>query len=204
MNRRIRLLPIAIAIGAIAWFYFSLPTFINPETGRKSKVGLSESQEQTLGLQSFQEVLSQSQIIRSGMDYDLVVKVARRLIGVVDEGARSFQWKVALVQSDQQNAFCLTGGEIVVYTGILPVTQSEAGLATVLGHEIAHATSRHGTQRIFQQMPCRSRCRASEARLPIWRMAPAVRCWGHLGQVRNTECYCPSAGNTNLKLIRSA
>ena len=152
MNRRIRLLPIAIAIGAIAWFYFSSPTFINPETGRKSKVGLSESQEQTLGLQSFQQVLSQSQIIQSGMDYDLVVKVARRLIGVVDEGARSFfQWKVALVQSDQQNAFCLPGGEIVVYTGISPVTQNEAGLATVLGHEIAHATSRHGAQRVFQQ-----------------------------------------------------
>ena len=55
------------------------------------------------------------------------------------------------MQSDQQNAFCLPGGEIVVYTGILPVTQDEAGLATVLGHEIAHATSRHGAQRIFQQ-----------------------------------------------------
>src|SRR5258708_32683601 len=151
MNRRIRLLPIVLAIGALAWFYFSSPTFINPETGRKSKVGLSESQEQTLGLQSFQQVLSQSQTIQSGADYDLVVKVERRLIGVVDEGARSFQWKVALVQSDQQNAFCLTGGEIVVYTGILPVTQSEAGLATVLGHEIAHATSPHGAQRIFQQ-----------------------------------------------------
>jgi predicted Zn-dependent protease len=106
MNRRIRLLPIALAIGAIAWFYFSSPTFINPETGRKSKVGLSESQEQTLGLQSFRQVLSQSQTIQSGAEYDLVVKVARRLIGVVDESARSFQWKVALVQSDQQNAFC--------------------------------------------------------------------------------------------------
>lgn len=126
------------------------PTFINPETGRKSKVGLSESQEQTLGLQSFQQVLSQSQTIQSGPEYDLVLKVARRLIGVVDESARSFQWKVALVQSDQQNAFCLPGGEIV-YTGILSMTQNEAGLATVLGHEIAHATSRHGAQRIFQQ-----------------------------------------------------
>jgi len=151
MNRRIRLLPIALAIGAIAWFYFTSPTFINPETGRKSKVGLSESQEQTLGLQSFQQVLAQSQTIQSGADYDLVVKVARRLIAVVDESASRFQWKVALVQSDQQNAFCLPGGEIVVYTGILPVTQTEAGLATVLGHEIAHATSRHGAQRIFQQ-----------------------------------------------------
>jgi hypothetical protein len=70
------------------------PTFINPETGRKSKVGLSESQEQTLGLQSFQQVLAQSQTIQSGADYDLVVKVARRLIGVVDESASRFQWKV--------------------------------------------------------------------------------------------------------------
>jgi predicted Zn-dependent protease len=127
-----------------------LSVFWTPSRCEVIEVGLSESQEQTLGLQSFQQVLSQSQIIQSGMDYDLVVKVARRLIGVVDEGARSFQWKVALVQSDQQNAFCLTGGEIVVYTGILPVTQSEAGPATVLGHEIAHATSRHGTRRIFQ------------------------------------------------------
>jgi predicted Zn-dependent protease len=151
MNRRIRILPIILALGAIAWFYFSSPTFINPETGRKAKVGLSEAQEQTLGLQSFQQVLSQSQTVQSGSDYDLVVKVARRLIGVVDESARNFQWKVALVQSDQQNAFCLPGGEIVVYTGILPITQTEAGLATVLGHEIAHATSRHGAQRIFQQ-----------------------------------------------------
>src|SRR6266404_6418207 len=56
MNRRTRLLPIVLAIGAIAWFYCSSPTFISPETGRKSKVGLSESQEQTLGLQSFQQV----------------------------------------------------------------------------------------------------------------------------------------------------
>jgi predicted Zn-dependent protease len=99
MNRRIRLVPIALAIGAIAWFSFSSPHI------RKSKVGLSESQEQTLGLQSFQQVLAQSQTIQSGADYDLVVKVARRLIGVVDESASRFQWKVALVQSDQQNAF---------------------------------------------------------------------------------------------------
>src|ERR1700730_5908542 len=58
---------------------------------------------------------------------------------------------VALVQSDQKNVFCLPGGEIVVFTEKTQATQSEAGLATVLGHEIAHATSRHGSQRIFQQ-----------------------------------------------------
>src|SRR5258708_12434581 len=98
MNRRIRLLPIAIA-----WFYFSSPTFINPETGRKSKVGLSESQEQTLGLQSFQQVLSQSQTVQSGADYDLVVKVARLLIGVVDHTPRIFQSTFPPLQTHHQN-----------------------------------------------------------------------------------------------------
>lgn len=55
------------------------------------------------------------------------------------------------MQSDQLNAFCIPGGKIVVYTGIIPVAQNEAGLATVMGHEMAHATSRHGSQRVLQQ-----------------------------------------------------
>jgi predicted Zn-dependent protease len=56
-----------------------------------------------------------------------------------------------VVQNAAQNAFCLPVGKIVVYMGILPITQNEAGLGTVLGHEISHATSRHGAQRVFQQ-----------------------------------------------------
>jgi metalloendopeptidase OMA1, mitochondrial len=63
----------------------------------------------------------------------------------------AFNGKWPWCKAISRNAFCLPGGEIVVYTEILPVTQNEAGLATVLGHEIAHATSRHGAQRIFQQ-----------------------------------------------------
>ncbi len=109
-----------------------------------------------------------------------------------------------MVQSDQQNAFCLTGGEIVVYTGILPVTQSEAGLATVLGHEIAHATSRHGTQRIFQQNALQIALSGVRGSIADLEDGARRQVLGHLEQVRNTECYCPSAGNTNLKLIRSA
>jgi metalloendopeptidase OMA1, mitochondrial len=70
---------------------------------------------------------------------------------VVDNSAQNFHWEVAVVENPAQNAFCLPGGKIVVYTGIIPVAQNEAGLATVLGHEIAHATSRHGAQRVFQQ-----------------------------------------------------
>jgi predicted Zn-dependent protease len=57
---------------------------------------------------------------------------------------------VSVIQSDEKNAFCLPGGKIVVYTGIIPTARNEAGLATVLGHEMAHATSRHSAERIFR------------------------------------------------------
>ena len=152
MQRYLRfLLPIFFAAIGLGWFYLSSETFVNPETGRKAHVGLSDSQEQLLGLQSFREVVSKSQIVQSGSDYELVRKVASRLVRVVNTGSQQYQWQIALIDNTTQNAFCLPGGKIVVYTGILPITQNEPGLATVLGHEIAHATSRHGAQRVFQQ-----------------------------------------------------
>jgi predicted Zn-dependent protease len=152
MQRYLRfLLPIFFAAIALGWVYLSSETFVNPETGRKAHVGLSDSQEQLLGLQSFREVVSKSHIVQSGSDYDLVRKVASRLVRVVNTGSQQYQWQIALIDNTTQNAFCLPGGKIVVYTGILPITQNEPGLATVLGHEIAHATSRHGAQRVFQQ-----------------------------------------------------
>lgn len=151
MRRSLRFLPILFAALAVGWVYLTSETFVNPETGRKAHVGLSDSQEQQLGLQGFREVVSHSSIVQSGPVYDLVRRVASRLVRVVDTGSERFQWQVAVVQNPAQNAFCLPGGKIVVYTGILPITQNEPGLATVLGHEIAHATSRHGAQRVFQQ-----------------------------------------------------
>src|SRR5215831_4937060 len=151
MPRYFRLLPILFAAIAFGWVYLTSETFTNPETGKKVHVGLSDSQEQQLGLQSFQEVVHESSLVQSGPVYDLVRKVAARLVRVVDTGSRHYQWQIAVVDNPTQNAFCLPGGKIVVYTGILPITQNEAGLATVLGHEIAHATSRHGAQRVFQQ-----------------------------------------------------
>ncbi len=148
---RVRLIPLAFAAIALGWVYLSSPTFTNPETGRRSHVGLSPQQEQSLGLQSFQDVVSHSSLVTSGPAYDLVQRVAGRLVRVVNTNTQGYQWQAAVIENPAQNAFCLPGGKIVVYTGILPVAQSEAGLATVLGHEIAHATSRHGAQRVFQQ-----------------------------------------------------
>lgn len=150
-RRRFVLAPIIIAIIVIAFQYFSANTYTNPITGKTSKVALSADQESALGLQSFNQVLSQSEVINSGADYDMVVRVVNKLIPQVDEESKKFEWSVSLVRSDEVNAFCLPGGKIVVYTGILPIARNDAGLATVLGHEIAHATGRHGSQRIFQQ-----------------------------------------------------
>jgi predicted Zn-dependent protease len=142
--------PLVIA-GIIAVFqYFSSQKYVNPETGRIARVALSEGQEAALGLQSYQDVLSQSEVITSGPEVEMVQKVMRRLEAATGDVGRNMGWQVSVVANSQANAFCLPGGKMVVYTGILPVAQSEAGLATVLGHEMAHATSRHGSQRLLQ------------------------------------------------------
>ncbi len=153
MNQRrllVRLVPIAIAALVVFFQYVSSEKVTN-EAGRTARYALNPQQEKTLGLQSYQQVLQQSQTIDNGPEFDLVSRVAQRLSAATGDSAKKFDWQVSLVQSDQINAFCLPGGKIVVYTGILPVAKTEAGLATVMGHEMAHATLRHGSERLLQQ-----------------------------------------------------
>ena len=149
-RRHIAIAPILIALLVMAFKYFTAPKFVNPETGRVSHLALSAGQEASLGLQSYQEVLSTEQVISQGADVDMINGVVKRLVAATGEEGQKMEWQVSVVQSDQVNAFCLPGGKIVVYTGILPVAQGEAGLATVLGHEMAHATSHHGAERMFK------------------------------------------------------
>src|SRR3954462_14206087 len=149
-RRHIRWLPLLLAALFFGYQYFSSEKFVNPETGRKSHVEMSESQEAALGLLSYQQVLAQAQTVTSGPEFEMVKRVASRLAGATGKAGQNFRWQVALIQDKSVNAFCLPGGEIVVYTGILPVAGNEAALATVLGHEMAHATSRHASQRVFQ------------------------------------------------------
>jgi predicted Zn-dependent protease len=169
-----RIIPIAIAVVVVLFQYFSAEKFKN-EAGRTAHVALTPDQEERLGLQSYQQVLQEERTIDSGQQYDLVRTVAARLakatgttgdtagaaapalerdpqaVSKAAATARRFDWAVSLVDSPQVNAFCLPGGKIVVYTGIIPVAKSAAGLATVMGHEMAHATLRHGSERLFQQ-----------------------------------------------------
>jgi metalloendopeptidase OMA1, mitochondrial len=150
-RRHIKWLPIAVAALFFAYQYFSSEKFVNPETGRASHVGMSTEQESALGLQKYQQVLAQAETIDSGPELEVVKRVAGRLATATGKSGQDFDWRVSLIRDDKGNAFCLPGGKIVVYTGIIPIAENEAGLATVLGHEMAHATSRHGAQRVLQQ-----------------------------------------------------
>jgi metalloendopeptidase OMA1, mitochondrial len=150
-RRHIKWLPLLLAGLFFAYQYFSSEKFVNPETGRKSHVAMSTLDEALLGLQSYQQVLAQSESIDSGPELEMIKRVASRLASATGKAGADFDWQVSLIRSSQVNAFCLPGGKIVVYTGILPITENEPALATVLGHEMAHATSRHGSQRVLEQ-----------------------------------------------------
>lgn len=156
-----RLVPIAIAAAMIG--FTMLRGCQEGPFGRQQVVAMNPQEEAQLGLQAFQEVLSDSDVIQQGPSVQAVRQIAQRLINATADPKflelthlkrsqfENFDWQVEVVQSKEVNAFCLPGGKIVVYTGILPVAQTDAGLATVMGHEIAHALAHHGAERMAQQ-----------------------------------------------------
>jgi metalloendopeptidase OMA1, mitochondrial len=147
---RLGIIPLIVAMLFMVFQYFSSEKVTNPVTGKSARVALSTEQEEMLGLQSFREVLSQSEVVESGPERELIVKVAERLARATGDDARDFKWQVSVVRNPQANAFCLPGGKIVVFTGILPYSKTEGGLAAVMGHEMAHAIARHGSQRLLR------------------------------------------------------
>jgi predicted Zn-dependent protease len=147
---------IAIVIAAVVVVVVVLLTTRSqktPVTHRTEHVTLTDKQQMQLGAQEYAKTLKQSRrrIISSGPQYAEVQRVAKRIEVVAARDKPDFVWKVTLLRKNEANAYCLPGGKIVVYTGILPITKNDAGLATVLGHEVAHATAEHVAERIEQE-----------------------------------------------------
>ena len=121
-----------------------------PVSNRSAFILIPESQEISLGKQSYNQILKKEKESEDAQLNQVVRRVAQRIIAVID--MPKLDWEVKLIESDQKNAFALPGGKIAIYTGILSVAKNEAGLATVMSHEIAHVIARHGAQRMSQQM----------------------------------------------------
>ncbi len=119
-----------------------------PITGRRQMMFYPEETEISMGQQSFADVVSKETISSNSRYQQIVERVGMRIAAVSDRN--TYQWETKVVASEEQNAFCLPGGKIVVYEGILPICQNEAGLAVVMSHEVAHVLARHGGERMSQ------------------------------------------------------
>lgn len=130
-------------------------------TGRKQLHLVSDEEVLSLSKQSFNEYMASAKPSTNATQTAMVVRVGKRIAAAVEEylnthgradDIKEFAWEFHLVQDKEPNAFCMPGGKIVVNEGILPYTQTEDGLAIVLGHEVAHAVAKHSAERISQQM----------------------------------------------------
>jgi predicted Zn-dependent protease len=120
-----------------------------PYTGRSQLQLISADEEAQLGIESYRQILQKSKVSTDPQLNALVTRVGSRIAAAT--GRSDLQWEYTVIEDDQANAFALPGGKIAVYTGILPITRDETGLAVVVGHEVAHVIARHGGERISQQ-----------------------------------------------------
>ncbi len=121
-----------------------------PITGRSQLLLLPEGAELQMGYQAYTDVLKKSRISPDPLATAQLRRVGPRIAEAT--GRTDYRWEFSLIEDPQVNAFCLPGGKVAVYTGILPITRDDAGLAAVLGHEVAHAIARHGGERISQTL----------------------------------------------------
>ncbi len=156
--------------GYAAWSWIGSAK-VDPYTGEKAHYGATAEEELQLGAQAYQQVRSdaaaQGALLPANAQVSQqITEIARRLESKVPQVTadlaamnqqqaptdyQGFQWDVSVIQSDEANAFCLPGGKMAVYTGLLPVAQNQDAMAVIMGHEIAHALLRHGSQRLAQQ-----------------------------------------------------
>lgn len=132
-----------------------------PITGRQQSLMVSDGEVLSLSTQQYQEFMKSAKLSTNKQNTEMVKRVGGKLATAVTnylksngmaEDVQYYKWQFNLVQNNQVNAWCMPGGLICVYEGLLPVTQNEASLAIVLGHEIAHAVARHSAEQMSTQM----------------------------------------------------
>ena len=143
--------------------FMSAGCAVNPVTGRKQLNLVKESDLQLSATSQYKTFLSQNKVLDPAVNKDaaMVKRVGTRIADAItkfytDQGKGSvlegYNWEFNTVESNEVNAWCMPGGKVVVYTGLLPVTQNETALAIVLGHEITHAVAKHGNERLSEAL----------------------------------------------------
>jgi predicted Zn-dependent protease len=136
---------------------------LNKVTGRKQLSLVQESELQLMAVSQYNTFLAENKVLNPGSSKDaaMVDRVGARISNAITkyyktQGKESvtegYKWEFNTVESKEVNAWCMPGGKVVVYSGLLPVTQNETGLAIVVGHEIAHAIAKHGSERMSEAM----------------------------------------------------
>ncbi|MGI4750076.1 MAG: M48 family metallopeptidase [Janthinobacterium lividum] len=133
-----------------------------PITGRKQLLVVSDAQVNQSAAQSYSQLLSdpKTKVINNSTDAQRVKRIGNHLAAAIERYLKTngyasqynFKWEFNLIESKEVNAWCMPGGKVAVYSGILPVTKDDAGLATVMGHEIGHAIAKHSAEAISRQM----------------------------------------------------
>jgi predicted Zn-dependent protease len=142
-------------------FFLAAACSTVPVTGRKQVNLISSTEINALSLDQYQQVLRESQVVTGTPEAQMVQRVGQRIASATEaylkqKGHRKLldelNWEFNLIQSNQVNAWCMPGGKVAFYTGILPICQDDNGVAVVMGHEIAHALARHGNERMSQAL----------------------------------------------------
>lgn len=129
----------------------------NPFTGKKTLALVSNAQLFPSSFAQYNQVLGESKVITDTKDAKMITRVGQRIAAAAERWLNAnnqqgylddYKWEYKLIDSDQVNAWCMPGGKIAFYTGILPIAQNETGVAAIMGHEVAHALANHGQQRM--------------------------------------------------------
>lgn len=148
-------------IVALGFVTLLLACKTNPITGRKSFQWANDQEIAAMALQEYKNTLSKSKVITASADAMKINTVGLRIKNAAENYYRSigreadlqnYNWEFNLLQDKQLNAWCMPGGKVAFYTGIMPVCRDETGIAVVMGHEVSHALAGHGNERISQGM----------------------------------------------------